>query len=189
MRQSRTSSKIWAWLKHPIAATNVGRARDGGSNISSVATNFTINLSLSWAYYDKVKRDEGSERGAFRHALWQSIIASKDGFSVATDIGNGHDKDILKINKPPYADLESADAFADQLNNIIGRGIGLDNTNASPSESAKMVLDEFHTNGLFTVTKNEDGSYGVQYTQLSKEDYDYAIGILNKLNEKGLINK
>ena len=172
------------FLRHPIAATKVGRASDGGTNLSSIATNFTINLGLSWNDYGKGRQDEGSPRGAFRHSLWQAIITKSFGCKIADDIGKGHDPKIPDF-KESYEKLSDADTMADNLNNIIGRSIGMDN-NKSNTEMAQDVLDFYHDIGLFTVTQTQDGKYSVSLSKLSDEEYNSASQKLKNLNDEGM---
>ena len=39
-------SEAIGFLEHPVEALKVGKTSNGGTNISSIATNFTINLAL-----------------------------------------------------------------------------------------------------------------------------------------------
>ncbi len=177
-------SEFIAWLKHPIAASKVGRASDGGTNISSIATNFTINLGLSWANYGNGRKDEGSSRGAFRHALWQALITKSFDYETALDIGKGHDPNIPEY-KNSYDKLSDADTIADTLNNIIGRSIGI-NSNKSNTEITEDVLNFQYELGLYNVKKNEDGTYSVCLTKLSNEEYNSAMKKLSNLNDNGM---
>ena len=177
-------SEAMAWLKHPVTASKVGRASDGGKNISSIATNFTINLGLSWANYGEGRRDEGSARGAFRHTFWQALISKSFGCKTADDIGKGHDPKIPQL-KESYKNLSDADTMVDTLNNIIGRSLGADNTKSN-AELAKEVLDFQHNFGLYSVTKNDDGSFGIGINKLSDEEYNSALKKLENLNEEGM---
>ncbi|UKI54681.1 MAG: hypothetical protein L6V90_08345 [Treponema succinifaciens] len=62
----------------------------------------------------------------------------------------------------------------DTLNNIIGRSLGADNTKSN-AELAKEVLDFQHNFGLYSVTKNDDGSFGIGINKLSDEEYNSAL--------------
>lgn len=90
------------------------------------------------------------------------------------------------MKSPPFKKLADADSYADQLNNIIGRNIGLNNKNSSNKTLAKLVLDRFNKDGLYTVSQNKDGLYDVQLTCLSDDAYKKAISILEKLKDYGL---
>ena len=177
-------SEFLAWVKHPIAASKVGRASDGGRNISSIATNFTINLGLSWANYGEGRSDEGSSRGAFRHVLWQALITKSFDYETAYDIGIGHDPTIPE-NKKSFEKLSDVDTIADTLNNIIGRSIGMDSSKSN-TETAKDILNFQHELGLYSVKKNKDGTYSVCLTKLSNEEYESAMKKLFNLNDNGM---
>ena len=177
-------SEAKAWMKHPIAASKVGRASDGGKNISSIATNFTINLGLPWANYGEGRRDEGSARGSFRHTFWQALISRDFGCKTPDDIGQGHDPIIPQLQES-YNNLSDADTMVDNLNNMIGRSLGSGNKKTN-TELAKDVLDFQHDFGLYSVTKNDDGTYGIGITKLSDAEYSSAIKKLQNLNESGL---
>jgi hypothetical protein len=187
-----TGRDFWSELnfarKHPIEAKAIGRASDGGSNISSISTNLTINLRLPWALHGNVRYDEGSKRGAFRHTLWQAMITVAFGAKIAKEAGNAHE-DFPALYKQSYKTLEEADSFADEMNNMVGRYIGENSSNSSPVSLAESVLGEFKKNGLYTVTKNDDGSFSVGATKITDAEYDATIKLLNNLNNQGMNNQ
>lgn len=71
------------------------------------------------------------------------------------------------------------------MNNAIGRKLGK-NSNLSNKELALKTLDLFHETGLYTVSKNEDGTYSVRLTKISDSEYYNAYSVLCTKNNQGL---
>ena len=172
-------------MKHPYIAYKVGKVKDGATNISTIASNFEINI----AYAANLKRDEdGTPGNAIRHTLWQAIITRDYGTDEARHIGNVHeDNHDLDLNQRIFNDMKPADSTVDLLNNIIGRELGRKNPNATNVELAKKVMEEFLKNGLWTV-ENINGEYRIQKTRITQEEYESAIKEINKKNENGKNN-
>ncbi|MEL5719961.1 MAG: hypothetical protein P1P59_02390 [Treponemataceae bacterium] len=104
--------------------------------------------------------------------------------------GNAHENNkTISDLKPPFKNLEDADTYADQLNNILGRVIALANPEATNNQLAKLALDEFYNSGLYTVSQNENGFFDVCRTTLSKENYNKANIVLEELHSYGLKRK
>ena len=173
--------------KHPIIAIQLGYPKDGGRyGINSAASNFAINSKLSTSTFSGISNlDEGSKKGAYRHAVWQAIICSKFGTELAMEVGNSHDP-ITPKAQASFSSLADADTYCDQMNNVIGRNIGKD-SNLSSKELALKTLDVFYDSGLYTVSQNTDGTYSVSLTTLSSTEYETAYSELLKRNNQGLL--
>ena len=169
-------------MKHPINALKVGFYKEGTNNISTIASNFEINIVRE---ANLGKRGEGTPGNAIRHTLWQAIITKEIDATHAERIGNSHeDNNKLDMNQRVFEDMASADASADLHNNIIGRKIGTNNPNASNVELAKQVLTEYKDNGLWTVTKKE-GKYHLQKTIITQKQFESGIHGINNKNNYG----
>lgn len=79
-----------------------------------------------------------------------------------------------------------ADRVVDLLNNEVGRAIGKKHSSSSNKEMAKMVMNEYYQNGLWTAKHNDDGSYTIAKTRITTEQYNAAINEINKKGENGL---
>jgi RHS repeat-associated protein len=186
---SINSRYIGFGLRHPIAAMRIGfGVTKGASDISTNATRFATRGEVLYGS-KRGQTDEGSENGAFRHALWQSTITSEFGNKTAKEAGNAHEENPFAITgsnlKTSFNSLAKADETVDLLNNVIGRVIGEANKGASMDELANLVLDEFKNNGLYTATKDKNGNWNVSKTKLSTEKYDQLKEIFKGLNENG----
>lgn len=97
----------------------------------------------------------------------------------ALRIGNVHEDFIPQdMSQRIFNDFLAADSMADLLNNSIGRQIGNNNKGASNQQLAEAVLMEYLQNGLWQIVQNEDGSYLVELTKLSQEQYNDALEVL-----------
>lgn len=134
----------------------------------------------------------GGYQNALRHGLWSAAIASEFGAEVASEITNAHEG--ISVNETATIDWTKqfngdallADSMVDFLNNQIGIEIGSENSGASVSKLAKLVLSEFAETGLWTATKDKDGNISIQRTQVTKEQERQGHKIIdNKLDENG----
>ena len=174
-------------LDKPIQMFFIGLPEDGGWNISSRASNFAIVMKFSKADFGDGEQDMGSNKGAFRHALWQAMIAQTFGSETAKEIGWAHDPNILgTLFSGPFDSLEKADRYIDLMNNKIGRKIAFWHPFSSYKKLAGYVLEEFKKNGLYTVKLGDDGKYYAQKVKLSDAEYERAKEILKDLNNRGL---
>jgi RHS repeat-associated protein len=144
-------------MQHPINALRAGEAKDGGNNLSSIASNFAINIQNAAGL---TGGSEGDQRNAIRHTLWQAILTNDMGADHAERIANAHEDGInVDINQRKFnnskeaAAMEQADRVIDLLNNKIGRDIGEQNTDASNRRLAGEVVLMFYQNGLWTATE------------------------------------
>ena len=60
-------------------------------------------------------------------------------------------------------------------------------SNLSNKDLALKVLDYFHESGLYTVSQSTDGSYSVNLTKISDEEYETAYTEISKRNNQGLL--
>ncbi|KGF33472.1 RHS repeat domain-containing protein [Hoylesella buccalis] len=169
-------------MKHPINALKVGYYDEGSNNISTIASNFEINIVNK---ANLGKRGDGTSGNAIRHTLWQAIITKEIDATHTERIGNAHeDNSKLDMNQKVFDNMASADASADLHNNIIGRKIGTNNPKASNVNLAKLVLKEYKEKGLWTVTKI-NGKYHLQRTKISQKQYELGVQEINKKNNYG----
>jgi hypothetical protein len=173
-------------IRHPFIASDIGSVEKGSTNISTKAFRFSTQIGLN-----ENDAKEGSQVNAYRHALWQATIAGKHGQQIAHEVGNAHeDNPTIDLTQRYFKNnakgLANADQTIDLLNNQIGRQIAKDNPGASMNELARKTLDYFHNNGLFTAVEDKsNGSYHVEQTKISDEQYQKALKDLATLDENG----
>lgn len=177
-------------LRHPIASLNVGEVENGGTNISSVS----LRIARHVAENGNMTVDIGSEKNAFRHALWSATITNEYNASIALIIGNAHEGIPLGVkvnahvdfNAPAPTNMEAADDVVDFLNNQIGRGI-VNNLkeNASQIDIAKEVLKVQNNEGLWTATKTTEG-ISISRTRITEKQYNTSLKTLNMLDKNGM---
>ena len=118
--------QAWCMTDLPLTAIDVpyyvglkGLSPDSSSTNRAYAFSEAGNI-LSMEY-----GDDGSERGAFRHILWQSDITSGYDENVAEVIGDCHEYGkYFNPNQKAFDSLTEADSAIDRFNNIIGRNVG-----------------------------------------------------------------
>ena len=171
-------------MQHPINAFRVGKHKIGSDNISTIASNFQVNVANAAGLSTG---NEGDQGNAYRHALWQGIIASEMGVDHAQRIGDAHEDNLnIDLNQRTFKDISEADKMVDILNNRIGREIGEQNKGVSNKTMAKKVVIEFYENGLWTTSKNKEGTFSIQKTRITKEQYDAAMTEIDKKGNNGL---
>jgi RHS repeat-associated protein len=169
-------------MQHPRNASLVGQYKEKSSNITTIASNFEINIAIS----ANLERGEGTQGNAIRHTLWQSIITKEFGTEHAKRIGNAHENNPkTDLTQREFTTMEDADQTVDLLNNEIGRNIAEQNTGATNVELATAVMDEYKNNGLWTVSGNKKDGYTIQRTAITNEQYEAAIREINRKNETG----
>jgi len=184
----RNSATLGVSLRHPSAASSVGQVERGGTNISSVSGRIARHVAEG----GNMTVDIGSERNAFRHALWQATITKDFGSGVAEKIGNAHEG--IKLTESgrvdfnlPTENMDAADDVVDFLNNQIGRGIGLSlGKDATQVDVARAVLGVQRSHGLWTTQTDENGNISISRQRISKEQYDTGMERLNSLDENGM---
>ena len=173
----------WAILNYRIAQ-DVGEYEFGSNNVSTSTVRFAtregLNETPGW-------NAEGTERNAFRHALWQGYITNKHGYEIAMQIGNAHeDNPDADISQRHFATLSEADQIADLLNNRIGQEIGKQHQTKTPMNvMALSVLAAFHSNGLYTAQKTGKNTYYIDRTTITDEQYEKLKAIFETLNHLG----
>jgi len=174
-------------VTHPIAAYQIGSATDGSTkNISSVASNFAVNLTNSNFGYSG-QAQMGTERNALRHVIWQGITTNTFGSNIAKYAGNSHEYNpFADLSVRSFSDGALADQTVDILNNQIGRNIATQNPGLSSRDIAQQSLDYFYKTGLYTTQKDSNGMYNVIQTRLSEDQYTKSSAEVKKLNNKGL---
>jgi hypothetical protein len=167
-----------------IIAYTVGDYKQGNNNISTYAGNFSINISASAGLS---QANPGTQENAVRHVVWQAMITSEFGADIAKQVGDVHESNPnADLNQRNFTDMETADQTVDLLNNQIGRKIGEENKGASNKTIAKKTMQEYKDNGLWTASKNKDGSISIQKNKITQEQYKAAIQEINKKGENGL---
>lgn len=204
-RPSRTNRRVRTVgfaLREPATAIDIGQYVRNSTNISTNATRFSTGKNVLYGvtltddegnvlkdkYGNVVRKEEerGSEKGAFRHTIWQAKIASKYGKGIAKQVGNAHeDNPRVNLYQRSFRDIEDADQTVDMLNNMIGRRIGETCQTGSMRDMAFMVLDEFRYNGLYTAEPDERGIWHVKKRRLSQEKYDILKEHFSRVDENG----
>ncbi len=177
-------------LRHPIAALlRVGSAKRGETNISSVSSRIARHVAENGNMTKKL----GSERNAFRHALWQATITNEFDVGIARRIGNAHEgigmfeSGEVDFNQPLVRDKFVADEVVDFLNNEIGRGIGEGlGKNATQLDIARRVLQVQRSEGFWVVNRAEDGRpLSISRSRITEEQYNTGLERLDTLDENG----
>ena len=196
-RPSRTNRRVRTVgfaLREPSKAMDIGKYVRNSTNISTNATRFSTGKNVLYGVTltddegNVVRKEEerGSEKGAFRHTIWQAKIASKHDKSIAKQVGNAHeDNPRVNLYQRSFRDIEDADQTVDMLNNMIGRRIGETCQTGSMRDMAFMVLDEFRYNGLYTAEPDERGIWHVKKRRLSQEKYDILKEHFSRVDENG----
>ena len=180
------------FIQQPKTALNIGVYRENSNNLSTKAGNFAINGGFEKKKYSISNEvlDEGSELGAFRHALWQAEITSKYGPLTAWKAGAAHERNPMSdLQKMEFDNLAEADQTADLLNNIIGREIGIQHGDSSMRGLANQVLETFYRDGLYTTAEYEDGKWRIERKPLSQDKYEKAKSVFETIGENGMITK
>lgn len=99
----------------------IGYSKTGGTNISSSASQFAktdhILQYTQPPLNDNKKIDEGTEKGAFRHALWQATIMSRYGYNIARQVGDAHENNAeVDLSQRAFDNYSEADTVVDLLN-------------------------------------------------------------------------
>ena len=188
--KSSTIKELGFIIMNPHIGYNIGKYSPNSKNISTIASNFEINICRA----SNLERGNPGDYGnAIRHTLWQSIICNEFGTDIAIRVGNVHESgkssSLTTINRIFKGDFgkESADQVADLLNNAIGREIATNNVGLSNKKYAEKVIERFYTKGLYVV-KSDGDNHSVQLVKLTKQQYESAIQEIKKLKEYGKEN-
>jgi len=173
-------------VHHPFISHSIGFSDPDSrsTNISSDAARFAINGGLS-----ENREHEGSERNAMRHVTWSATITSQFGSDIAKQVGDAYEEnpgaDLTQRSFTGKDAMDQADQTVDLLNNVVGRQIGSDNAGASVKDLAIATLNEFHDSGLYTATKNKDGSVSIGKIKLTDKEYNVDLKRINSLDANG----
>lgn len=141
---------------------------------------------------------EGTVANAFRHGVWQAMIARDFGSDIAAQAGNAHEDNPFALNEVNNPEgtlfsgegaLGKADEMTDLLNNDIGRQIGSGNPNATNVQIATKVLDTFKKEGMWVAQPQKDGGYKVTKDKLSSAAHGSALKRIKNLGESGFTKK
>ncbi len=183
-KSTRYTKEFYFAIKHPLIARKVGKVKTGieCKNISTNAVRFAHKGNI---LQKNNSRDEGSQIGAFRHALWQAQITSEFGTVIATEVGNAHEENANQFDphKNVFSTLADADMHADMHNNEIGRSLAKNGNDMRTN--ALNVLEHFHDSGLYMINQNQDGSYSISVQTISTEQYKQLIELFKHSNENG----
>ena len=171
-------------IQHPINALRVGEVKAGSTNLSTIASNFQINICRRAGLSTG---NEGDQGNAYRHTLWQAILTNEFGNSQAERIGNTHEHNPnADLTQRKFANMGLADQVVDLKNNQIGRKIGREHKGASNQELALLTLDQFYNDGLWTTVTNKDKTVSIVKTRITKEQYEAARTEILRKNENGM---
>ena len=185
-------------LAHPLAAATIGYVSPGATNISTDAARFatrgaSAESKSSVLEEPKTQGNEGSQVNAFRHVLWQATITKEFGSEIATQIGTAHEenpnaidsKSSAQLANTTFKTLSAADESIDLANNVTGRAIGENSKGLGMKDVALKVLDAFHTDGFWTATQQEDGTWKMTNTKISDKQYNALKTVFQNLNNDG----
>ncbi|TGN21923.1 DUF6443 domain-containing protein [Empedobacter tilapiae] len=188
------------WKQHNTSKYSLSEAFGAGSpwkwsnSARVVANNFATRGASKDAKDAVLKRngpiaedsDRGSDRGAYRHALWSAIMTKEYGAETAKSVADSHEGTTIDIsNKNNINNIVQADGIADELNNQIGRKYGEERSFATKKGLALTILDIFKTEGLYTIKQNKDGTFNVTKTNLSEKDWKDLRNRITELNDNG----
>ena len=190
------------YIQHPQIVAEIGEVdMEHSTNLSSNAARFATRgtsasdpHSILQENTTEGEKNMGSQVNAFRHGLWQSTITSAYGSDIAKQAGDAHEENPDAINNMSANDLSNksfktmaeADQAIDLGNNIIGRQIGEANKGLGMKDMAMNVLDQFKSGGLWTATKQEDGTFKISITKITSEQYGMLKKVFETLNNNGL---
>ncbi|WP_441339468.1 DUF6973 domain-containing protein [Pedobacter sp. ASV12] len=132
----------------------------------------------------------GGNQNAFRHVLGQALVTSVFGSDIAKEAGDAHEgryglQNVLENNKELVKDLKGkgsieidekiADSFVDQLNNKVGRDIGIANPDLSNDELAIKSLEAVRDGKTYIFEKGKDGKAIVKSSHMSKDQFKKAL--------------
>jgi hypothetical protein len=176
---------------HPFESLAVGPPTRGFSNISANSERFATSGSSddSGSVLGGGQEGEGTESNAFRHALWSGTMASQFGSADAKTIADAHENnpnaDLSQTTFSGKGALDNADMHVDLLNNQIGRQIGASSQGQGMNAIAGKVLNQFAKGGLWTATKQKDGSYKISMSKITSKQFKALQARFKQLNNNG----
>ena len=183
------SSETGFAIRHPYIAYKIGM-NNGTTNISSNSVRFSTRKDILQENTSNDKEQGmGSQVNAFRHTIWQGTITAKFGSNIAEEAGYAHEDnpsaDLTQRTFKGANAMADADQTVDLLNNIIGRQIGSKNQGSDMKTISLKALDFFKTTGLYTATKNTDGSVVINLTRITSAQYIKMKATIIELNSNG----
>lgn len=184
--------QLWAataifYIRNTNAANRIGIFDDASTNISSNVGRVAKHVAKD----GNMTKGEGTQRNAFRHALWSSVITEEFGETVALEATYAHegvspfDATYINTSEKFTGDKLLADNIVDILNNKIGRELGKMEGKQGVVELAKHVLDVQYTEGLFVANKNKDNTFTIVREKISKEQYEQGMKNLEDIDNNG----
>lgn len=175
-------------LRYPATALNIGRYTYGSTNISTNAVRFSTRNSVLKEL--KTMQGEGTQFNAFRHVLWQSYITNHYGEHIAREAGYAHEENPFPdLSKRRFKSLHEADQTIDLLNNIIGRDLGRRVSQSYDKVGMRTmaieVLRHFFETGLYTASQHSDGTWFIDLTRITEEQYNELLEFYQTLNNYG----
>ena len=172
---------------HPLEALIIGPPTRGATKISANAERFATT-GASDASGSILSPGDGNQSNAFRHALWSAGITSQFGKDDAKEITDAYEANpdadmsqtVFRGNKMQSA-LQEADMHVDLLNNQIGRSIGEASQRQGMNAIAGKVLNQFAKTGLWTATRQKDGSYKISLSRMTSNQFKAFQNRLNSL--------
>ncbi|PZR02297.1 MAG: hypothetical protein DI539_27795, partial [Flavobacterium psychrophilum] len=194
-KPSSSLSRTLAFAKkHPIIALAVGTYNKEGIDISSNVVRFSRRQGSNNKPVLDEPQNPASQINAFRHTLWQAAITAEYGSDIAKEVGDAHEENpyaidgvpkLSQLNGAKFGSLSEVDQSIDLSNNILGRIIGEHNKNSDLKTLAFKVLDAFRKDGLFTATREADGTWTMSRTKISEKQYQELKAIFDKLDKNG----
>jgi hypothetical protein len=184
-------------LRYGVTIANELRYKKGSLTLGTNVTRFAEGLKLQGSEPEMLKlnpkHEEGSQKNAFRHTLWQAAITEKYGADIAREAGWAHESNPAALNgiadpsSLTFSNIDLADEAADLLNNKVGRQIGCDTSRPRRDmrDLAWGVLHEFYENGLWTAVAQADGTFKIAKTKLTDHQYGAAATRLSNFDEHG----
>jgi RHS repeat-associated protein len=166
---------LFYMITHPVNSATVGLPLKNSRNISSTSM--------------RLGRRSTVNSNAVRHVTWQAMITSELGEDVAVDVGNAHENGSSPSNadvSQSFDTREKADQAADLNNNVIGRELGKSMPGASGKDFAISALEIFATDGLYTISRNEDGTFSVGKSTISSSQLLEAVQAILSLDQHGM---
>jgi RHS repeat-associated protein len=165
---------------HPMAAWVIGKYEKGGTNISTVASDFAMmgkssdpkdSSILSPEKRNGPKASTGGQN-AMRHVLLQALTTVRFDAEIAEASANAHEENTkVDMTRTVFRTYDEADMAVDYHNNIIGRAIGAENQGKSRVDVAKAVLEKFHSEGLWVGYKTAKG-WEIRQVKVSEARYE-----------------
>ena len=186
------SSGIRIWLtalRHPLEAMQVSEPAKGADNISMNSERFATRGASDASKSSVLTGGDGRQSNAFRHTLWSATMASVFGSEDAKSLADAHESnpnaDLSQRSFSGANAMSQADMQADLLNNQIGRQIGETAKNQGMNAVAGKVLSQFATCGLYTFSKQKNGSYTVNLAQITPKQSEALQARFQQLNNAG----